>query len=163
MDVSAPRSTSSVPSTDDVLSDYDDDDWDEDASLTLSHARLGRFRALLRERNIVLQFYAGGWESFDLAEKMDLVLTSETVYQATNLSALVGLLRKASHPTTSSGEGRNTTTALIAAKVLYFGLEGGGVPAFEGAVRAETGGWTEEVWRSASGVKRWVGKVGWDA
>lgn len=158
-DASAHRSTSPAPSSaDGAESDDDDGDSaaDEDASLTLGASRLKRFRELLARRNIVLRFFSGGWESFALAEgdgKMDVVLTSETVYQATNLPDLVALLRQASAP---------ATTTLVAAKVLYFGLEGGGVPAFEGAVQTGGGGgWTEEVWRSASGVKRWVGLVGW--
>lgn len=183
-DPNARRSTSPAPSSADGAADVDEDEDDDDEesdSLTLSAARLARFRELLAKRNIELRFYAGGWDSYALSDgssddaegaKMDIVLTSETVYQIANLPALVALLRQASYPTdppssssssTEAGTSKQTTTALVAAKVLYFGLEGGGVPAFEDAVRAtpEGAGWTTEVWRSESGVKRWVGRVGW--
>lgn len=171
-DPNARRSTSPAPSSvDGAAADEEDDDEDDDSdSLTLTQTRLARFRELLSRRNIDLRFFAGGWDSFALRggqdeAKMDIVLTSETVYQIANLPALVDLLRQASHPTPSSAgaDAGRSTTALVAAKVLYFGLEGGGVPAFEDAVRAspDGAGWTEEVWRSESGVKRWVGRVGW--
>ena len=90
---------------------------------------------------------------------MDLVLTSETVYQASNLLPLTDLLREASYPT-KRGEEKEGTEVFVAAKVLYFGLEGGGVEGFLEGVRGE--GWTEEVWRSDKGVGRWVGRVGWE-
>jgi hypothetical protein len=176
-DPTARRSASPAPSSADGAAadadEEDEDDEDDDSdSLTLSPARLARFRELLVKRNIDLRFFAGGWDSFALADeaKMDIVLTSETVYQIANLPALASLLRQASYPTAPSAEADSAatstkTTALVAAKVLYFGLDGGGVPAFEDAVRATSGGagWIEEVWRSQSGVKRWVGRIGWSS
>lgn len=47
---------------------------------------------------------------------------------------------------------------LVAAKVLYFGV-GGGVQAFESAIRDQDG-WTEEVRRIGKGVGRVVLSVG---
>jgi hypothetical protein len=89
---------------------------------------------------------------------MDLILTSETIYQSTSLRPLINLLRTASH----SHEHKEKTVTYVAAKILYFGLEGGGVPAFERAVEEGDGnGWVEEVYRTKGGVGRWVGKVGW--
>lgn len=102
---------------------------------------------------------------------MDLVLTSETVYQRTNLGPLRDLLRESGYPTRREwrGEkGEDGTLVLVAAKVLYFGLEGGGVEGFLDVVQQKEegegreAGWTEEVWRSGKGVGRWVGRVGWE-
>ena len=92
---------------------------------------------------------------------MDLILTSETVYQASNLAPLTRLLREASYPT-GRGKEKEGTECFVAAKVLYFGLEGGGVEGFLDGVRREGGAWEEEVWRSEKGVGRWVGRVGWE-
>ncbi|CED84663.1 Predicted methyltransferase [Phaffia rhodozyma] len=194
------RSTSPTPSSPEVSNakpeDEEEDEEDEDNTFSLSATRIQAFEKILAERNIELRFFSGGWQTFDLSpsssasdseeetpmtraekEKMDIVLTSETVYQSTSLRPLVQLLRRVSFPCRSpslpssfitssesseDSKGSSRTQTWVAAKVLYFGLEDGGVPAFVQAVQAERGGWVKDIWKNNSGVLRWVGEVGWD-
>lgn len=156
------------PPKDDDEGDDDEDDLPTDTSLPVPQAVQDRFIALLASHQIHLHFYSGAWShALALAgtpkqlPKADLILTSETIYQASSVPTLLALLRALSFKK-EEDETERTTRILVAAKVLYFGLEGGGVEAFLGAVRQHQG-WGKEVWRSGmgAGVGRWVGEVGW--
>lgn len=114
-------------------------------------------------------------------EKYDLILTSETIYSLKTMSSLISVLQRSSkfnskkandsdaksittqlESTTLSSEKKRSSNGdslcLVAAKVLYFGV-GGGVQAFESAIRDQDG-WTEEVRRIGKGVGRVVLSVG---
>lgn len=82
------------------------------------------------------EYYAGGWGQsvIDAAGggRFDYVLTAETMYQASNVPALVhavaGLLKD------PCGEDEEGGTAFVAGKQYYFGV-GGGMTLFEEAAR----------------------------
>lgn len=85
------------------------------------------------------EYYAGGWGQsvVDAAggARFDYVLTAETMYQASNVAALVhavaGLLKD---PSGEDAEKKEGGTAYVAGKQYYFGV-GGGMTLFEEAAR----------------------------
>lgn len=83
-------------------------DFDIDPSL------ISAFTSFLEISQVELCFSYGDWASWQ-GEKYDLVLTSETIYEASNLPSLVNVLRNAS---------KQDTRTLVACKRLYFGLTG---------------------------------------
>jgi protein-histidine N-methyltransferase len=141
------------------------------------------FLESLSAHAIVLKFYAGPWEAFDvdrLGGAFDLVLTSETIYRLESLPSLIKLLRACYGQKKSEyarGAGRDTTensrssppaltvktscVCLVAAKVLYFGV-GGGISDFSCAVEEHHGGKVETVWESNKpGVGRKIVGISW--
>lgn len=122
------------------------------------------FLSTLKERNISLRFFAGSWETFDLAnippQGYDIVLTSETIYREDGLPSLITLLRSA-----SLRDAPKNTLCLVAAKAVYFGV-GGGVSDFKDAVEGnrnrEKLGNVKTVWETKTGVKRKILSVTWN-
>ncbi|KAF8309779.1 hypothetical protein F5887DRAFT_911239 [Amanita rubescens] len=122
------------------------------------------FLFTLKERNISLRFFAGSWETFDLAnippQGYDIVLTSETIYRKESLPSLITLLRSA-----CLRDAPKNTLCLVAAKAVYFGV-GGGVSDFKDAVEGngnrEKLGNIKTVWETTTGVKRNVLSVTWN-
>ena len=96
----------------------------EEGELAITDELLSAFTASLQERGLDLKFYSGAWTNFPPslteADRMDLVLTSETIYSLDSLPPLVHLLSR-------YGQGG---IVLVAAKVIYFGV-GGGVESFK--------------------------------
>ncbi|KAI0263071.1 hypothetical protein BC834DRAFT_888990 [Gloeopeniophorella convolvens] len=143
-----------------------DDDNDDDAAegrarpahgrgpgaLSVGPALADAFAASLAAHRVRVRFFAGGWGSLPpllRAERgYDVVLASETIYRTGALGAFLGVLRAAA-----------PGVCLVAAKVLYFGV-GGGVQAFERAVR-EDGGRVAGVWEHREGVGRRIMRVEW--
>lgn len=123
---------------------------DAPGELDIDDELISAFETDLARRGITLRFFAGGWDSYALDDKFDVVLSSETVYAEETLPSLVALLRRASHP---------TSLCLVATKVMYFGV-GGGLTAFEHAVR-QSGGSVDTVRASTAGVARMVVRVTW--
>ncbi|KAJ6507399.1 hypothetical protein C8R47DRAFT_1192095 [Mycena vitilis] len=113
---------------------------------------------------IDLVFFSGSWESLTTHlqsgdVKHDIVLTSETIYRAEALPALIQLLHQA-----CTADSR--PMCLVAAKVLYFGV-GGGVSEFVRTLgskaMAEKGcsGRAESVWEKQVGVGRKIMRIEW--
>ncbi|CBQ73379.1 conserved hypothetical protein [Sporisorium reilianum SRZ2] len=103
------------------------DHFDTDNELAITDALVGAFAESLAARGIRLEFYSGAWSTFPpAAQRMDLVLTSETIYSLDSLAALVQLLSRYARPHGTPEAG----LVLVAAKVIYFGV-GGGVESFK--------------------------------
>ena len=104
----------------------------EEGELAITDELLAAFSASLAERCIELKFYSGAWTNFppsllcDVASKIDVILTSETIYSLDSLPVLVQLLHKYAKPEVQAEAG----LVLVAAKVIYFGV-GGGVESFK--------------------------------
>jgi len=160
-------------------------DFTTPGELAITPSLKKAFLATLQAHGLVIRFFAGSWDSFDLTQtggKYDVVLTSETIYQTDNLQSLVNLLARAcghggseldhvDQAESNSSLDSSTTLAshclcLVAAKVLYFGV-GGSVSEFVRVVEktgSETGkmrGKVENVWERKIGVGRKVMKVIW--
>ncbi|KAH7105090.1 hypothetical protein BKA62DRAFT_613907 [Auriculariales sp. MPI-PUGE-AT-0066] len=124
----------------------------EAGELDIDDNLINAFQSSLRGHNIALQFTCGAWESWKLPQAFDLVLSSETVYEPTSLSALVRVLRDA---------GTASSLRLVAAKRVYFGV-GGGLREFEQAVEQQ-GGSVSRNWETTSGVARAIVDVQWSS
>lgn len=99
----------------------------EQGELSITNELLSAFTSSLASRGIELRFYSGAWSNFPTSiGKVDMILTSETIYSLNSLPALVELLRQYARPQRST----DTATVLVAAKVIYFGV-GGGVESFK--------------------------------
>ena len=122
----------------------------EPGELDIDDDTVREFDLDLERRGISLNFYAGGWDSYDVVGKFDILLSSETVYSEAALPFLVSLLRRAS---------MSSSLCLVAAKVMYFGV-GGGVAAFRQAVE-DDGGAVNTVSACTAGVARMVLRVSW--
>jgi len=96
----------------------------------------------------------------DVANSYNVSLTSETIYCLDSLPLLVKLMRSTCSPSrTLYSPEEGDYLCLVAAKVLYFGVNGG-VPDFENAVR-KVGGRLETVLERKVGVGRKVLRVLW--
>jgi protein-histidine N-methyltransferase len=98
-------------------------DVPEDGELELTEDLLDSFQAELAARSIDLRFFYGDWAACDIGPQLQqqaymVCLTSETVYNKANLPALCRLLHGCSARDSSP-------LCLVAAKRLYFGLDGG--------------------------------------
>lgn len=85
---------------------------------------------------------------------MDLLLTSETIYEASTLPSLLQLLYQL--PKWPGGE------CLVAAKRVYFGLTGG-VHLFKSEAESQQAQVEEVAEVSTAGVERTILKVTWAA
>lgn len=118
------------------------------------------FRASLSQHNVILRFSAGAWSNFnDVSPRTyDLVLSSETIYRTSSVPSLIEVLRRASRGTATFPEQGPETLALVAAKVVYFGV-GGGIREFVDAVQRARGQ-VKSVWETkAEGVGRQILQV----
>ncbi|KAJ9479470.1 Histidine protein methyltransferase 1 [Pseudozyma hubeiensis] len=99
------------------------DHFDAENELAITSDLVAAFSASLSQRGIHLNFHSGAWSEFPptLGAKMDVILTSETIYSLESLPALVDVVSR------YAGESALT---LVAAKVIYFGV-GGGVESFK--------------------------------
>jgi protein-histidine N-methyltransferase len=151
--------------------------------LNIAPALVDAFLEALSEHAIVLKFYAGPWEAFDVVKlggAFDLILTSETIYRLESLPSLITLLRacygpkKPEHDPDTDRDTREDLTSssaltvrisrmcLVAAKVLYFGV-GGGISDFSCAVEEHHGGKVETAWESNKpGVGRKIMSISWE-
>lgn len=115
---------------------------EEEGELDIDATLLDTFQADLERRGIMIEFISGGWSpefvrlalnstrQQDAANRSStLILASETIYSPSSLcvfsETLLELLRKSGHENLT----KNKSTALIAAKKVYFGV-GGGVDEF---------------------------------
>lgn len=136
--------------------------------LEIDDTLLAHFEQTLREKQIHLRFFSGGWDTLTLTQeatpRADVLLSSETVYAVPSLPALCTVLQNTSYPTQldtpDAGLTPHTTLCLIAAKVLYFGV-GGGTHLFQQAL-TEHGGWSAPVRENTRGVNRVVLRVGFN-
>ncbi|KIY68478.1 hypothetical protein CYLTODRAFT_351269 [Cylindrobasidium torrendii FP15055 ss-10] len=142
------RETTSV--IEDIDSELPPADNSEPADIPVTPALKAAFLESLKTHSISLKFIAGGWSSFTVEKPYHVVLSSETIYHPESLPFLVKLLGAATAP---------STTCLVAAKVLYFGV-GGSVTAFCEAVTA-AGGQVKTVWEKTSGVGRKILQLSW--
>ena len=105
----------------------------EPGELEVDEDLLLKFQHALASHQIELRFFYGGWDSLRLANRADLVLSSETVYSLSSLPSLCRVLHSLCWPTSKdqqdAGMAPNSTLCLVAAKVLYYGV-GGGVDDF---------------------------------
>ncbi|KAH8817666.1 hypothetical protein DL96DRAFT_1504322 [Flagelloscypha sp. PMI_526] len=129
--------------------------------LYISESLKSAFFQSLKERNVELKFFSGSWSTFIVSKPYDLVLTSETIYRLESLPDLIGLLARAAKEGALDSSLKDGI-ALVAAKVLYFGV-GGGIADFISAVESwETHqGSVETVWEKKEGVGRKILKVLW--
>lgn len=114
----------------------------EEGELDIDAMLLDTFQADLERRGIGIEFISGGWSAefvrlaLDSSRQQDagvssstLILASETIYSPSSLGVfsetLLELLRKSGRECSP----KNKSTALIAAKKVYFGV-GGGVDEF---------------------------------
>ena len=117
---------------------------DEDEELDITPELLDRFVKDLSTRGITVAFISGAWspEFVNLAlgensegNRRTLVMASETIYSPSSLGifseTLLDLLRRSTTPTVKS-------RALIAAKKVYFGVDGG-VDEFLAALKGISG------------------------
>ncbi|KAI9782119.1 MAG: hypothetical protein M1839_005466 [Geoglossum umbratile] len=112
--------------------------WPPSSTLSLTPALLESFTASLSAQNITLSFLSGAWSpaltnllaAQNNRRPPDLILASETIYSPLSLRAFAGTLVDVLR-----GEGGR---ALIAAKMVYFGV-GGGVREFLRVLREEDG------------------------
>ncbi|KAK9900103.1 hypothetical protein P389DRAFT_207667 [Cystobasidium minutum MCA 4210] len=124
--------------------------------IELSDEFIESFTEFLAKHDIELKFFAGSWQTFQVDEPYNVVLTSETVYELENLPFLVELLKAATKPKPAQGD-----LTLIACKRVYFGV-GGGEVAFRSAV-GDAEGKVETVWSGGKGVERTVMQASWAA
>ncbi|SNX87303.1 related to HPM1 - AdoMet-dependent methyltransferase [Melanopsichium pennsylvanicum] len=110
-------------------------DIGDQGELSITEELLKAFKSCLIERHMQFAFYSGAWSKFPPSlttlkapgrRKIDMILTSETIYSLESLPALVELLDKYANPEGSTGAAK----VLVAAKVIYFGV-GGGVEPFK--------------------------------
>lgn len=99
------------------------------------------------------KFYAGDWSKFIEATKddtkYDLILTSETIYNAANYEKLLDVLK---------AKLKDDGMALVAAKTYYFGV-GGGCRDFERFIRDDGSLESEVVFVVSENVPREILKV----
>ena len=135
----------------------------EPGELEVDENLLLKFQHALASHEIELRFFYGGWDSLRLANRADLVLSSETVYSLSSLPSLCRVLHSLCWPTSKdqhdAGIAPNSTLCLVAAKVLYFGV-GGGVDAFVRELEMQ-GGWHSQKRTQVMGVGRAVIQAGW--
>lgn len=99
-----------------------------DDELQFSKALLQAFTDSLVSQSINIQLFSGAWnrEFFNLITKDDskigLIITSETIYSPETLPIIGELLIELIN--FSKSKGASTTTALVAAKDIYFGVGG---------------------------------------
>lgn len=139
--------------------------WEQEGELGIDADLLRAFKEGLEQCNITLSFYSGAWSPAfvelvnSTSSNQDgnpksslLILGAETIYSPIALKSfaesLVALLEL---------EGKNESSALVAAKKVYFGV-GGSVEDFCDAVRAE-GGKVKQVREEVDGVRRAVIEV----
>lgn len=122
--------------------------------IEISDDFIASFKDFLVKNDIELKFFAGSWQTFQVQEPYNLILTSETVYDLENLPHLVKLLQSATKPKLEAGD-----LTLIACKRVYFGV-GGGEVAFKLAVE-EAGGEVQNIWSGGKGVERTVMQATW--
>lgn len=128
----SPRETTT---TDDEVEDGKEE---EEGELDIEAALLETFQTDLERRGIEIEFISGGWSAEFVRLALDsaaqeaastLILASETIYSPSSLGVfsetLLELLRRSGR----EGSTKNKSTALIAAKKVYFGV-GGGVDEF---------------------------------
>lgn len=140
----------------------------EAGELELDDALLAQFDDALRAKQIQLRFFSGGWDTLSITDdqvpRVDVLLTSETVYAVPRLPSLCDVLQQASWPTLldtpNAGLAPRTTLCLVAAKVLYFGV-GGGTQAFHIQL-ARHRGWSIPCRQITTGVGRVVLRVGFE-
>ncbi|KAH0545070.1 hypothetical protein FGG08_000841 [Glutinoglossum americanum] len=112
------------------------DPWPTDDDLEISPGLLQRFTADLDARGIVVDILSGAWglRFIELVHvKPWLVLASETIYSPASLPAFVQTLVEV-----LDRHGSHAARALVAAKMVYFGV-GGGVQEFLRLLRQEYG------------------------
>ncbi|THV05094.1 hypothetical protein K435DRAFT_826596 [Dendrothele bispora CBS 962.96] len=151
------------------------------AEIPITTEMKAAFETSLREYRIIIRFFSGSWNTFDLERtggKYDIVLTSETIYRVDSLPSLLDLLFNACKPAASVTPPDPDTTSrlvlssepsylcLVAAKVFYFGV-GGGTTEFVQAVeqsRDRNGQKAEvkTVWEKNTGVKRKIMQLAWN-
>lgn len=137
----------------------------------LSPEFLSSFTRMLEEKKIILEFSEGSWDGMNVEEKkFGLVISSETIYSLDSLGSLLGVLKRSCWSSSSlptEKEGEKTTTCLIAAKRIYFGVGGGELEFRKRVTAEEVGGKVETVWGEgkgdgkSSGVGRIVMSVLW--
>lgn len=82
----------------------------ESEDLEITPEVIEQFKSSLKEHQVELEFSYGPWEGLakhfkeDGAEKQDLILTAETIYQETSVQSLLDVLQAASRPVKSSRE-----------------------------------------------------------
>jgi 2-polyprenyl-3-methyl-5-hydroxy-6-metoxy-1,4-benzoquinol methylase len=98
-------------------------------------------------------FHSGDWASYaELTKddaKFDVILTSETIYNAENYEKLVEVFEKR---LTDDG------CVFLAAKTYYFGV-GGGTRQFEAYLQSRKNFKSEVVWKNSDGVAREILKI----
>ncbi|KAF6203456.1 hypothetical protein GE061_001787 [Apolygus lucorum] len=92
------------------------------------------------------QFWSGDWESYDQVDntRFDLILTSETIYNAKNHKKLHDVIKSKLNP---------GGAAYVAGKMYYFGV-GGSMKGFRQTVENEKIFDVTSIWVSEEGVKR---------
>ena len=71
------------------------DDDQADPHIPITADLLAAFRTSLSAHNVALRFFCGSWADFTLPNTYDVVLTSETIYRAQSVPALLRILRGA--------------------------------------------------------------------
>lgn len=126
---------------------------DDEGEVDLTLELMNEFVQDLKRRSIELKFISGGWspQFVDLVgpSKCDLILASETVYSPDSIPAFTKTLLDTLNPTTGQ--------ALVASKMVYFGV-GGGVAEFSNNLTA-LGAYAETVSEDREGVGRVILRV----
>jgi len=154
----------------------------QEGELSLSQDLIDAFGGTLNRYQISFTFISGPWSRFPSAHappfSYDLILTSETIYRPESYEDIIGILKTnlaptVDHPNDSNaiqtrdvtfdrrplGSDPGGSQALIASKVLYFGV-GGGIDEFSNRITTQ-GGRLEVVWSSQVGVIRKILQASW--
>jgi protein-histidine N-methyltransferase len=126
-----------------MLTNPPSDPWPAASTLRLTPRLLTAFTASLQAKNITLSFLSGAWSpkltnllAPQGQDQTDLILASETIYSPLSLRAFTRTLIDVLRNKDRDGGGRK---ALVAAKMVYFGV-GGGVREFLRLLREEDRG-----------------------
>jgi hypothetical protein len=139
--------------------------WEPEGELDIDADLLQAFNGELEQRNITLSFYSGAWSPAFVqlvnsassghgrnSDSSLLILGAETIYSPMALKSFAESLMAILEP-----EGQDESSALVAAKKIYFGV-GGSIEDFCDAVRAKEGE-VEQIREEVDGVRRAVIEV----
>jgi hypothetical protein len=139
--------------------------WEPEGELDIDAELLHAFNNGLEQRDITLSFYSGAWSpafvqlvtsapssQSENPNSSLLILGAETIYSPMALKSFADSLMEF-----MKLDGNKKTSALVAAKKVYFGV-GGSIEDFCDAVRAR-GGTVEQIREEADGVRRAVIEV----
>ena len=152
----------------------------EPGELPINPPLVAAFLESLSDRNLHIHFLCGSWSTYNIENRFDITLTSETMYRPESIPDLLDVLWEAyANPPSltidATLEGAiseklslDDPVCYVAGKVLYFGV-GGGLPDLisgledpRGSKCSRRNGKWEVLKEHRQGVTRKVLRVSWD-